>query len=104
DDRKEIVGPLIQVLIKQGEVARAAAIALDIVETLSDDDVRQMAEIAAEHAAHGWAARLFEALFERRHRADDAYEAARHKSLDGDLAGALLLLERAVRAGFTDAS
>jgi Zn-dependent protease len=104
DDRKEVVGPLIQILIKQGEVARAAAIALDIVETLSDEDVRQMAEIAAEHQAHAWAARLFEALFERLDRPDDAYEAARHRSLDGDPAGALVLIERAVRAGFSDAS
>lgn len=104
DDRKEVVGPLIQILIASGEVPRASAIALDIVETLSDDDVQQMAQIAAEHRAHRWAARLHEALFERSGDAEHAYEAARQRSLDGDLTGALILLERAIHAGFTDAS
>ncbi len=102
DDRKEVVGPLIQILISNGEVARAAAIALDIVDTLSDDDVQQMAQIAAEHGAHRWAARLHEALFERSEGAENAYEAARQRSLDGDLTGALILLERAIHAGFAD--
>lgn len=103
DDRKEVVGPLIQILIGNGEVARAAAIALDIVETLSDEDVQQMAQIAADQRAHSWSARLHEALFERTGGADHAYEAARQRSLDGDLTGALVLLERAVKAGFADA-
>lgn len=102
DDRKEVVGPLIQILISNGEVARAAAIALDIVDTLSDEDVQQMAQIAAEHGAHRWAARLHEALFERSEGAENAYEAARQRSLDGDLTGALILLERAIHAGFAD--
>jgi len=103
DDRKEIVGPLIQILIAQGEVARAAAIALDIVETLSDEDARQMAEIAFDSAAHGWAARLHEALFERSKNPDDAYHAARARALEGDPTASLALLERAVAAGFRDA-
>ncbi len=102
DDRKEIVGPLIQILIAQGEVARAAAIALDIVESLSDEDVRQMAAIALEHEAYGWSARLYEALFDRTSDPDDAYAAARSKSLEGDVPAALGLLRRAVAAGFDD--
>jgi len=104
DDRKEVVGPLIQILIKQGEVARAAACALDIVETLSDEDTRQMASIAREHDCHSWASRLSEALFERNGDPDDAYIAACGRALDGDSAGSLALLRRAVAAGFSDAA
>jgi Zn-dependent protease len=104
DDRKEVVGPLIQILIKQGEVARAAAIALDIIDTLNDEDARQMAAIAFEREAWGWSARLYEALFERTDSPDDAYDAVRCRSLEGDLSGALALLRRAVAAGFSDAA
>ncbi len=104
DDRKEVVGPLIQILVRQNEVARAAAIALDIVDTLSEDDVRQMASIAFDHEAYAWSSRLSEAVFEREGKADDAYEAARSRALDGDPSGALILLRRAVAAGFTDAA
>jgi len=104
DDRKEVVGPLIQILIQQGEVARAAAIAFDIVETLSDEDARQMAQIAFEHGTYPWASRLSEAVFERSGRPDDAYDAARSRALEGDSTGALQLLRRAVAAGFSDAA
>ncbi len=102
DDRKEIVGPLIQILIAEGEVARASAVALDIVESLSDDDARKMAEIAAGARAFDWAARLFEAVFARTSSADDAYEAARAHAADGANDRALDYLSRAVKAGFTD--
>lgn len=104
DDRKEIVGPLIQILIRQGEVARAAATALDIVETLSEEDARQMATIAFEHQAYPWAARLQEALFERTAAPEDAYDAVRSKALEGDLPGALTMLRRAVAAGYSDSA
>lgn len=104
DDRKQVVGPLIQILIQQGEVSRAAAIALDILETLSDEDTRQMATIAFDHQAWGWSARLSEALFERTGSPDDAYAGVRSRSLEGDVAGALALLKRAVAAGFSDAT
>ncbi|MEM9876448.1 MAG: site-2 protease family protein [Myxococcota bacterium] len=99
DDRKEVVGPLIQLLIARDEVARAAAIALDIVATLSDEDVGQMAEIAAAHGAHRWSARLYEARFERGGDPEDSYAAAREHSREGDTQGALVSLERALRAG-----
>ena len=104
DDRKEVVGPLIQILIGAGQIARAAAIALDIVETLSDEDVRQMGRIAHEHSAYVWSARLAEALFERTGSPDDAYDAVRGRALEGDLAAAFILLRRAVAAGFSDAA
>jgi hypothetical protein len=104
DDRKEVVGPLIQILIRQDEVARAAAIALDIVETLSEEDARQMATIAFEHGAYPWASRLSEAVFERSGIPDDAYDAARGRALEGDVSGALIMLRRAVAAGFSDAA
>ncbi|MBW2454665.1 MAG: site-2 protease family protein [Deltaproteobacteria bacterium] len=104
DDRKEVVGPLIQLLVKQNEVARAAAIALDIVDTLSEDDARQMASISFDHEAYAWSSRLSEAVFERSGEPDDAYEAARSRALDGDPTGALMLLRRAVAAGYSDAA
>jgi hypothetical protein len=102
DDRKEVVGPLIQILIEQGEVARAAAVALDIVESLSEEDARRMAEIAFEHGAFEWAARLYEAVFRRNGEGEDAYGAARANAKDGNLERALELLQSAVQAGFSD--
>jgi hypothetical protein len=104
DDRKEIVGPLIQLLIDQGQVARAAAIALDIVESLSEEDARQMAAIASQAGSYEWASRLSEAVFERTGRPEDGYDAARNRALEGDESGALVLLRRAVAAGFSDAA
>ncbi|MEZ4311004.1 MAG: site-2 protease family protein [Polyangiaceae bacterium] len=102
DDRKEIVGPLIQILIAEGEVARAAAIAFDIVESLSDDDARRMADIAFTARAFDWSARLFEAVFQRTGAADDAYQTARAHAADGSNDRALDYLARAVSAGFSD--
>jgi thioredoxin-like negative regulator of GroEL len=104
DDRKEIVGPLIQILIRQEEIARAAALALDITESLSDNDIRQMADIASKHSAFAWASRLFEVLFERDGSPENGYDAARLRALEGDDDGAIALLRRAVAAGFSDAA
>jgi Zn-dependent protease/Flp pilus assembly protein TadD len=102
DDRKEVAGPLIQILIAQGEVARAAAVAFDIRESLSTDDARKMAEIALEHRVFDWSARLSQAVFERNKQPDDAYEVARALARDGQRDQALLWLKRAVDAGFSD--
>jgi Zn-dependent protease len=103
DDRKVIVGPLIQVLLAEGEVARAAATALDIVDQLSEEDARKMAAIAFEAGTYEWAARLSEVVFSREGQPDDAYDAARAHARAGDNDLALDLLRRAVAAGFTDA-
>ncbi|KYF95149.1 hypothetical protein BE17_32705 [Sorangium cellulosum] len=102
DDRKEVAGPLIRVLVEQGEVARAAAVALDIVEQLSEDDARRMAEIAFERGAFDWSARLYEAIFRRAGLSEDAYGAARASAKDGNRDRAIELLRRAVEAGFSD--
>ena len=102
DDRKQIVGPLVQILIAQGEVGRAADLALAVVDTLSDDDTRHMASLAVEHGAFATAARLHEAIFNRHHLAEDAYEAARAEAQAGRPERALDLLRRAVAAGFSD--
>ncbi len=104
DNRKEVVGPLIQILINQGEIDRAAAIALDIVDSLSEEDARQMAVIAFDSEAYEWSSRLSEAVFERSGLPDDAYDAARSRALEGDESGAVALLRRAVAAGFSDAA
>jgi Zn-dependent protease len=102
DHRKEIVGPLVQILIEQDEVPRAAAVALDIVDSLSEDDARKMASIAYEHRAFDWSARLYESVFDRAKVADDAYDAARALAQDGQLDHAMTMLRRAVDAGFSD--
>jgi Zn-dependent protease len=102
DDRKEVVGPLIQILLEQGEVTRAAAVALDIIDSLSTEDARKMAQIAFDHGAFDWSARLFAAAFERQQEANDAYDAARALALAGDHERALEWLRKAVGAGFSD--
>lgn len=102
DDRKEVVGPLIQVLIEQGEIARAAAVAFDIVDSLSDDDARRMAQIAFESRSFDWSARLYEAIFDRHKRPDDAYDAARAHAQDDRPDRALDMLRKAVETGFSD--
>jgi Zn-dependent protease len=102
DDRKEIIGPLVQILIAQGEVGRAAEVALAVVDTLSDDDARRMAGLAFEHEAFTTAARLYEAIFNRLRQPEDAYEAARAEAQGGRPERALDLLRRAVEAGFSD--
>jgi len=102
DDRKEVVGPLIQILIEHGEVPRAAAVALDIIESLSEEDARRMAEIAFEHGSFEWAARLYEAVFRRGGASEDAYAAARASARVGDHDKALAFLRQAVDAGFSD--
>jgi thioredoxin-like negative regulator of GroEL len=102
DDRKEVVGPLIQILIEQGEVARAAAVAFDIVDSLSEEDARRMGGIAFDGGAYEWSARLYEAVFQRLHQPEDAYAAARALAQDEQADRAFELLRRAVEAGFSD--
>lgn len=102
DDRKEIVGPLVQIHIEQGEIARAAAIAYDIVDSLSEEDARHMAKLAFDGRAFDWSARLYEVVFERRKEPEDAYEAARANAQDGSYERALDMLKKAVEAGFSD--
>ena len=102
DDRKEVVGPLIRILIEQGEISRAAAVAYDIVDSLSEEDARQIAELAFEGGAYDWSARLHEVIFLRVGHADDAYNAARALAKGGSPDRALELLRRAVAAGFSD--
>lgn len=102
DERKEVVGPLIQILIEQGEVARAAAIAYDIADSLSEDDARRMAQLAFEHEAFDWSARLYETAFDRAKLAEDAYEAARAHAQDAAYDRASEMLKKALAAGFKD--
>jgi len=104
DDRKEVIGPLVQILIEQGEVARASAIAYDIVDSLSEEDARRMAKVAFDGRAFDWSARLYEVVFERKKEPEDAYEAARAHAQDGAYERATELLRKAVEAGFSDRS
>ncbi len=103
DPRKEVFGPLIRILLEQGETARAAAVALDSFEGLSTEDARHIASLAATAGADTWAGRLYEATFERDHAAEDGFESARAFARSGDPERALSLLRAAVGAGFDDA-
>ncbi len=102
DDRKQVIGPLVQILLEQGEVGRAAEVALSVIDVLSDEDARKMAELAFSHGAFGPAAQLSEAIFERRREPEDAYEAARAEARAGRPDWAVELLRQAVEAGFSD--
>jgi Zn-dependent protease len=103
DSRKEVFGPLIRVLIEHGETARAAAVALDSFDGLSEDDARTIAQLSFDASADTWAGRLYEAVFERERKAEDGFEAARAFARSGDADRALSLLRAAVGAGFQDA-
>lgn len=102
DDRKEVFGPLIQILLRQNEPARAAALALDCAESISSDDLRVLAGMTSEHGAPHWAARLHEQVFKRERNPEDAFEAARAYARASDPAKAIDMMRRAVQAGFTD--
>jgi len=102
DDRQEVFGPLIRILLNQKEFARAGAIAVDVVDSLSEDDARHIARMAFDNGAFDWAARLYETVFQRESQPEDAYEAARAHAQDGDIERALEMLRRAVAAGFND--
>lgn len=104
DRRKEVLGLLIRLRLETGAFSGASALALEIVESLSDDDVRTLGGVAYEGGDADGAARLYEALFARRGDPEAAYDAARAHARSGNRARALALLERAVRAGFADAS
>jgi Zn-dependent protease len=102
DDRKEVFGPLIRLLLEEGEVARAAAVALDAFDGLSTEDARTIAETAWDAKAWAWAARLRDAAFARDRSPEDAYAAARAHAQDGAFDAALTSLSTAVAAGFAD--
>jgi Zn-dependent protease len=103
DVRKEVFGPLIQVLLRDGEPARAAALALDSIDSLSSSDARTLAGIVRDQGSAHWSGMLLEALFTRDREADDAFDAARSFALAGEDERAAELLRVAVRAGFSDA-
>jgi tetratricopeptide (TPR) repeat protein len=103
DDRKEIFGPLIQILLRQDEVARAGDVALAHFESLSTDDARTLADLARAANAHGAAGKLREAAFTRERGGEDALEAARAYADDGAFPKAREMVDKAVAAGHVDA-
>lgn len=102
DTRKEVFGPLIQVLLRQGEVARAAALALDCADSINAEDLRIVAGLVTDGGVHHWAGRIREVIFRRERTADDAFEAARAFARASEPGKALEYLRHAVSAGFTD--
>lgn len=102
DTRKEVFGPLIQILLRQGEAARAAALALDCADAINAEDLRVVAGMVTEAGVHHWAGRIREVIFRRERTADDAFEAARAFARASEPGKALEFLKHAVSAGFTD--
>lgn len=102
DTRKEVFGPLIQVLLRQGEAARAAALALDCADSINAEDLRIIAGMVTDGGVHHWAGRIREVIFRRERTADDAFEAARAFARASEPGKALEFLKHAVSAGFTD--
>ncbi len=102
DQRKEIAGPLIQILLEQKDTAQAAEIAVEIVDTLSEDDIRQMARLTFEGGQFSSAAKLWDTAFERENSAEDAYSAARAWASGGNRERAIASLQKAISAGFSD--
>jgi Zn-dependent protease len=102
DRRKEVFGPLIQILLKQNEAARAGALAFDCVDALSTDDLRAVGKLVSEGGSHPWGAKLLEAAFKRDRDPNDAFEAARVFARAGEPRRAIDLLRVAVQNGFTD--
>ncbi|NUR77839.1 MAG: hypothetical protein HOQ28_16325 [Thermoleophilia bacterium] len=91
DDRKEVFGPLIQILLRKGEGARAAALALDTADGISTEDMRILASMIAASNEHHWTGRIYETVFKRDRNADAA-----------DPSKAVDMMRRAVQAGVTD--
>lgn len=102
DRRKEVFGPLIQILLKQNEAARAGALAFDCADALSTDDLRAVGKLVSEGGSHPWGAKLLEAAFKRDRDPNDAFEAARVFARAGEPRRAIDLLRVAVQSGFTD--
>jgi len=102
DKRKQVFGPLIQILLKQDEAARAGALAFDCIEALSTEDLRAIGGLVSDGGSHAWAGKLLEAAFKRDRDPNDAFEAARIFARAGEPRKALDLLRVAVQNGFTD--
>jgi hypothetical protein len=95
DRRKEVFGPLIQVLLRQDAHARAAEVALERFDALSSDDARQVAELALEGRAYIGAAKLFERVGSREKSRADVVAAARAYAKGGEPGPALDTLRKA---------
>lgn len=102
DDRREVFGALIQVELQNRNFDAACTHAEKLFDSLSTEDLRQIAAIAFEGGAFTGPSRILEKIFEREGEKEDAYLAARSAARAGTLQKAKDLLERAVRAGFSD--
>jgi Zn-dependent protease len=103
DDRKEVFGPLIQLWLRAGEPARAAALAVDAAESISSEDLRTLARMVADEGAHHWAGRLLELVYGRDHVSDDGLEAVGAYARGGSGEQAIALVRKIVEAGHADA-
>jgi hypothetical protein len=104
DRRKEIFGPLIQVLLRQDAADRASEIALDRFDSLSSDDARQVADIAIEGGALVSGAKLYERVALRERSRADTLSAVRAYSKAGDRSKAVEALKNAFIMGIVSES
>jgi thioredoxin-like negative regulator of GroEL len=102
DDRREVFGPLIQILLQANDTQKASETALKFVDQLSSEDIRKIAELAESGGATKGAAMLLDQVWKRDAGPSDAYLAARAFAGANDHQRARELLRSAVKAGFSD--
>ncbi|HMR75796.1 MAG TPA: hypothetical protein PKD61_11800 [Polyangiaceae bacterium] len=104
DRRPELVSLSVRVELEAQHFGRATELGEDLIGLVEPSELRQVAAAAAEHDAHGPAARLLEAVFEAEGDAEDAFAAAQGFARADQVDDALRTLSKAVKAGHPDAA
>jgi hypothetical protein len=94
--RSDTTKLLIDLYVRDGQMARAADVAIEELEVLGQDDARAVVSAAMAERAYRAAARLAAHIFELWGDPEDGLDEARGWALGGDAAQALALLERLV--------
>jgi hypothetical protein len=95
---------LIDLYARDGQMSRAADVALEDLELLGHDDARAVVSAAMAQGSHRAAAALAARMFEQWADPADGLDEARARALAGDAAQALALLERLIGGGETGAA
>ncbi|MBX3181490.1 MAG: hypothetical protein KIT72_13545 [Polyangiaceae bacterium] len=104
DQRLEVAALYVKVLLKLGDVERAARVTTDIFEETPTEDARKVGEAALGGGAPLAAAALYDRLFERTEAHADALQAVRGFARAGQLDAALRAVTAGVAAGLDPAT